>query len=392
MSDSDSDLDMLQGDMAKFDETVRNFLDSHRAASGEMAVPSSAPPVTRGGARGRARGPRKAARPRGDITARLTKVNQAFLAGDYHRALDLASEVIRINAETHQAWTALSSIFEEMGELDKALEAMVYAANIRSKDIGGWLRSASFALSLVKNEDDAVLKTARRCYSAALRVDPKNLEARQGKAIICHRLGHLGAAINEYNIYLKYRPHDLEIVRKLAEACIDNKHTDSGVHSAITAYRRFFDIEMTNPTSEFHDELWHDVGIYVELFAAKGRYAEAIRELKTLARWLVGRASEDYWDEWQADDREWDADSERRFSVPEFNTSHSHDSLYGDALPHDQRARLAIYRLGLEDDEEAFVCAAHPISMNEDNDLMLTRPTRNTWNGSIQQNTIHETL
>ncbi|KAF4120247.1 hypothetical protein GMORB2_3048 [Geosmithia morbida] len=354
-SDADSDLEELQSDIAKFDESVREFLATHRGGSnGDPTIPSPSSSAVRGASRSRARGPRKAAKPRGDITARLSKVNQAFLAGDYPRALDLASEVVRINAETHQAWTAMASIFEEMGEVNKSLSAMVYAAHLRPKDVGGWLRCATFALDTMENEDDENLHTARLCYSAALRADSRNMEARVGKAMVCHRQGHLAAAINEYNTILKRRPHDLEIVRKLAEACIDNKHTDASVNSATSAYKRYFDFEVANTTWQPRVDLWHDVGIYVELFASNGRYSDAIRELKSLARWLVGRPLEKYWDEWQADDREWDAEVDRRYLVPEFNSSRSNEALYGDALPRDQRARLAIYRLGLGNDEEAF--------------------------------------
>ena len=83
-SDADSDLEELEGDIAKLDETVRTFLADQRGEN-------DASPAARGLPRGKgARGPRKAAKPRGDITARLSKVNQAFLSGDYPLALDLA--------------------------------------------------------------------------------------------------------------------------------------------------------------------------------------------------------------------------------------------------------------------------------------------------------------
>ena len=346
--------------------------------------------MTRGGSRGRARGPRKAAKPRGDITARLSKVNQAFLARDYSRALDLASEVIRINAETHQAWTALASIFGEMGQVDKKLSAMVYAAHLRPMDVSGWLQCASFALDTIESDEASNLHTARLCYSAALRADRKNLVARLGKAEVCHRQGHLGEAIKEYSNVLKTRPHALDVVRKLAEACIDNKHTESAVNSATAAYRRYFDFEKTNGMSDSVESLWHDVGIYVELFASNGRYRDAIHELKSLARWLVGRSLEKYWDEWQADDREWDDENDRRLSIPEFAISGSNLALYGDALPRDLRIRLAIYRLGLGDDEEAFV--SYPPMPKSKGSYVLTQPTRDILPGSIPQNTTLETL
>ncbi|RFU78288.1 rna polymerase iii transcription initiation factor complex [Trichoderma arundinaceum] len=347
-SDSDSDLEELQDDIAKFDQSVREFLHSHQGRS-------EAPFPGRGMTRGRGtRGPRKAAKPRGDITARLAKVNQAFLSGDYSKALDLVSEVIRINAETHQAWTALSSIFREQGENARALSAMVYAAHLRPKDVAAWLDCASFALDTLTEDEASNLHTARLCYSAALRADPTNLDARLGKATVCHRQGHLAAAISEYNIVLKYHPYDLDIVRKLAEACIDNKNTESAVPSAIIAYRRYFDYEMGNSSLYGSDAPWHDIGIYVELIASTGDYAEAIRELKALSRWLVGRVQEQYWDHWQLDDCEWDENDERRCHVSHFHDSLFDAELYGPSLPLDLRVRLAIYRLRLGEEDEAF--------------------------------------
>lgn len=364
-SDADSDLEELEGEIARNDQSVRDFLASHRGTGMTAGFPQSSghgAMSLRGarGSRGRARGPRQAAKPRGDITARLAKVNKAFLTGDYENALLLASEVIRINAETHQAWTALASIFAEMGEADKSLSAMVYAAHLRPKEVGGWLRSAAFAMDIVDNQgDESKLHRARLCYAAALRADPTNIEARLGKANACHRQGHLGSAIIEYNNVLKRQPQDLDIVRKLAEVCIDSKNSVSAVTSATEAYRRYFDLERKKGLPDAEDALWHDVGIYVDLYGSQGRYLDAIRELRSLSRWLLGRSSESYWDEHMLDDREWDDDDLRRALVPQYHAKAPGTVLYGAALPLDLRARLAIYRLGLDHDEEALVGSHH---------------------------------
>ncbi|KAI1062956.1 hypothetical protein LB507_006049 [Fusarium sp. FIESC RH6] len=346
-SDADSDLEELEDDIAKLDQTVRDFIAVQR----DEVVPSAS---SRPGLRGKGtRGPRKAAKPRGDITARLSKVNQAFLSGDYSLARDLVFEVIRINAETHQAWTTLASIFREQGDMSKSLSAMVYAAHLRPKDVNGWLRCARFALENAGEDEAGSLNTARLCYSAALRVDATNQDARLGKGLVCHKQGHLAAAISDYKVVLKHRPYDLEIVRKLAEACVDNKQADAAVPSAIAAYKRFFEHEKKKPGLEQAEAPWIDIGIYVELFASTGRYQEAIREAKALARWVLGRESESYWCAWFSDDREWDVDDERRASVPEFKSGLWSPELYGTSFPLDLRARLAIYRFRLGNEEEA---------------------------------------
>lgn len=343
-------MEELQGDIAKFDESVREFLSSHH---GNKENSKS----LRGGFKGGrgSRGPRKAAKPRGDITARLARVNQAFLAGDYSQALDLVSEVIRINAETHQAWTALASIFREQGEPKRALAAMVYAAHLRDKDFSGWITCATYAMDTMEGDDDEEnLKTARLCYSAALKADPTNLEARLAKAAICHQQGHYSQAILEYNLALKHHPSDLDIVRKIAEACADNNHSEASIASAIAAYRSFFDYTKAG-TGQNLAELWYDIGIYVDLFASGERYFDGIQELKELSRWVAGRQDEQYWNDVKADDREWDIDASRRTEIPQFQNQSSDERKYGSCLPLDMRARLAVYRFKLKAIEEARV-------------------------------------
>ncbi|KAG6062901.1 hypothetical protein E4U33_006441 [Claviceps sp. LM78 group G4] len=346
-SDADSDLEELQGDIAKFDETVREFLEAHRGGADGVSN-------ARGMSRVRGtRGPRKAAKPRGDITARLSKVNHAFLSGDYDRALEIAFEVIRINAETHQAWTALSSIFRERGEPTRALSAMVYAAHLRPKEVPGWLSCASFALELAADDESSNLQTARACFSAALRADRTNIEARVGKAGVCYRQGHLAAAITEYEYILKHQPYNLEIIRKLAEACVDSRNAASTTLSAVTAYARYFDHLIDSCEETDSNLLWHDVGMLVELLASVENYQQAILEIKKLSRWLAGRVSETFWDEWQADDREWDEADDRRLSVPRFVAGETDVMRFGRFMPLEFRARLATYRLKLGHQQEA---------------------------------------
>lgn len=343
-------MEELQNDIAKFDESVRDFLASH---SGNYDGKSA----SRRGARGRgSRGPRKAAKPRGDITARIAKVNQAFLAGEYDRALELVSEVIRINAEIHQAWTALASIFREQGHIGRALSAMVYAAHLRPKDVAGWLHCASFALDTADLDEQVHLKTARLCYSAALKAEFNNIEARLGKAAICHQQGHYAQAAVEYSIALRTRPADLEIVRKLAEAAVDSQYSQSAASAALEAYGRFFSIAQAASAGYDLTDLWYDIGTYVDIFAAMNRLKDAITHLRRLSRWISLRKEESFWDQSQGDDREWDLSDERRMMVDTFTQGRFPNSAYGLSLPLFLRMRLAIYRLRTGDTDEALVC------------------------------------
>lgn len=282
-------------------------------------------------------------------------MNQAFLAGEYDRALELVSEVIRINAEIHQAWTALASIFREQGHIDRALSAMVYAAHLRPKDVAGWLQCASFAIDTAELDEQVHLKTARLCYSAALKAEFGNIEARLGKAAICHQQGHFAQAAVEYSIALRNRPADLEIVRKLAEACVDSQYSPSSASAALEAYGRFFSIAQAASSGYDLTDLWYDIGVYADIFAAINRFKDAIVQVRRLSRWISSRKEENFWDHIQIDDREWDISDERRVTVDGFIKGRFPNSAYGQSLPLYLRMRLATYRLRTGDTDEAMV-------------------------------------
>lgn len=278
--------------------------------------------------------------------------------GDLQEAKDLIFDVIRINAETHQAWTTLSSIFREEGHMDKALMSMVYAAHLL-KEVPVWLRCANFALEVAEEHPGVDLNTARMCFAAAINIDSRNTDARLGRAMVCQRLGHASVAVGDYKFVLAERPLDLDLIRKLAEACMDTKDVAKAAGSAISAYDTLFRHTAAYPDAgEAAQISWYDVGIYSELLAHSERPRDAILQLKALSRRLLGRRGEVFWDQWQEDDREFDEDESRRMEVPEYHHGSVDHMAYGLGLPKDLRVRLAIYRLTAGDTQEALVGGA----------------------------------
>jgi general transcription factor 3C polypeptide 3 (transcription factor C subunit 4) len=361
----------LRSDIAKIDQSVQAFLSSHRGDD-----PPAAPWKGRrtNGSTG-ARGPRRAVEPRGDIKSRLSQVNQAYVSGNVNRAKALAFEIVRINSETHQAWSSLSAIFQEQGVLDKALTCMVYAAHLRPKDGAAWQRCADFALK------EPNFQTARYCYSMCLRANPANIDARLGRARASHQLGQLPKAIEDFNYVLTRDPYRLDVVGELAEVCLDSKNLGSVVHSAISAYRRCFDHYRGIAQASDPSVSWQDLAIYAELLAGDGQFHDSISELKSLARWLLGRQSEVLWDDWQDDDREWDREDGRRIEVPGFNVSSFPQTTYGHGLPLELHAWLGFYRLRLGQRDEAMVCQCTILGAVSNNSMLTC--SRGTCHGLI---------
>lgn len=300
--------------------------------------------------RGIHRGPRKAAEPTGDIKLRLSRASAAFIEENYVVAALMIAEVIRINAETHEAWTLLASVFQENHDIDNALKSLIYAAHLRPKHTSSWFACARFALEETGSLRSKYLLNAEFCYAAAIRADPRNLDARYRKAAVCVERGKIGTAISDYRVILARRPHDRDILRRLAELYIDQDEAET----AIYLYREsiaHFKSSSGQPTQAFD---WTDLDTYITLYDHSAQYDIAIQEIKSLARWLLGRGEEEFWDQFSGDDREWDALETRRGSVPLFNPRKYPKCSYGQGLPLELRVKLGLYRLHLGDRSEAF--------------------------------------
>ncbi|CAK7230546.1 transcription factor TFIIIC subunit tfc4 [Sporothrix eucalyptigena] len=391
VSDADSDYLELQADIARLDASRHAFLSEHLGPEAAGEGPSTS------GATRRRRGPRKAAEPSGEVKLRLQQAHQLFMDNRYEDALEALHEIIRVNAETHAAWSLLASINEDLGRREEAMMAKVFAAHLEPKNVAGWLSTADYALAEAAaadaeeadndaDEDEHAaaereeerqsrrlqnLQIARLCYSGAIRADKDNIPARLGKANVCLEFGQATNAATEYVRVLKRRPLALQVIRNLAEASYDSVRGSETIQAAIKAYRKtaaylrgkssaashsyFAPYLLLDEGEEFS---WMDITIYVELYAALDQYDEAIAVLKNLARWMLGRGGPDeaYWKDVGSthEDSEWDRyDEPRRRKVPGFQPGRYPPSTYGEGLPIDLRAKLAIYRLKLGHEEEA---------------------------------------
>lgn len=310
----------------------------------------------RGGKVGRGRrpgirGPRKAAEPTGDIKLRLSQANAAFLAGRCEEARDIASEIIRINAETYEAWTLLSACFKELGEYNSAVKALMIAATWRPKHVGPWHAALDFALNETGDLRSEFLISAQYAAQQILKANSQDLEARRIKASIILERRSLKHAAKEYEIILKHVPFDTEVVQTLASIYVDLGQIEVAQELYTKTINNF-----KNADAEVDAVFgWTDAYAYVELFGLLEKYNDGIKELRSVARWLVGRSGEDFWDNFIDDDREWDDDDLRRSECSQFDAIKYPPDTYGPGLPVELRIKLGLYRLSLGHYTEALV-------------------------------------
>ncbi|KAH8909961.1 TPR-like protein, partial [Coniochaeta sp. PMI_546] len=373
-SDVDSDYQELRAETAKLNASIEAFrtaqrlgadtsdgVDSFPGAS-QAAAAAAAAGATSQPTRGRKLGPRKAAKPTPDILYRLSLATEAFHDKRYEDAHEILAEIIRINAETYDAWTLLSTVFEETGERKKALNALIYAAHLTPKIVSAWMNAGAYALEGIEEMEDGPERTerlqlARTLYAAAVRADTSDANARTTLADVLMSLGYAAAAAGQYQRALRYRPLNIRTVRNLADVALDAKDPRKTGPAAREAYRRVIEHcyeAGTNVVEEGAFE-WSDLRIYLEFFGIGDEedWGRAASELKEVARWLLGRREERCWEGWDYDDREWDVNDDRRVLVPGYEPGRFPLQSYGLALPVDLRAKLVIYRLRLGQHQEA---------------------------------------
>ena len=313
------------------------------------------------GGRGIKRGPRRPLEPGPEFKMFHSEATEAFIDGDYDRAMDRVMRAIQVNPEMFPAHSLLSEIFLAQGQKDKALAALFNGAHTRPKDSSVWLKVARLILQRAGEDRKRALNDVVYCVSRVIDIEPRNFNVRYQRAAVYRELGYNGRAAAEYERVLKDRPHNTKALRHLAEIFIDLNDVQRAIDHWADSVEHFLSLD----PAEVTDFSWSEINIYVELFSYVGQYKQGLHYLKSLARWLLGRGDDLMWEEFEDDDREWDSkDSPRRIKANGFVPGQWPLDTYGLGLPLELRIKMGIFRLKMGDkhQDEALVRLIQPSS------------------------------
>lgn len=306
---------------------------------------------SRGGRRGK-RGPRAVADPGHEFKEYQREAVKAHLEERYEDALKYARKAVKTNPEIFAAHSLLSHALDNLGRKTDALLALWSGAHTQ-RDPKVWWHVANGIMELGGSDRNKVREQVYQCYSEIIRLDPNDYEARAERLTIQLELEQWGKAKRECVTMLKIRPHDVDVLRTLADMCGNMGEPEQ----ALTYYEAAIDNFINGANTGEGEFTWSLLNVYLDILDSLKRYPVAIQKLRALARWLLNRKEESFWDA-QSDDREWDMeDFPRRTDVKDFLPGKYGKETYGAGLPMELRIKLGLFRLrmGPQQRDEALV-------------------------------------
>lgn len=272
---------------------------------------------------------------------------QNFLNQDLQSAADYAREAVKTNPEIFAAHSLLSEILLAEGKEQDSLTVLLAGAHTK-RDPALWLHVAERTLELAgERRTSEVIEQAIYCYAWAIKLDITDYDARREKLNLLLESGQTARARTDCRMMIKAKPFDLAVIRQYADLCADSNQPIE-IARAKQAYDKAIDFYSKGKTLGLPDTQWSHLNVYMDLVEESGPTAEAVKQLKKLSRWLLGRKEEEWWDDIEGDDREYDLeDVPRRIQLPQFKASayQNRPEMYGEGLPLELRAKLGMYRV-----------------------------------------------
>lgn len=319
----------------------------------------------RGAGRKGKRGPRIVKDAGREFNELQNKATRAFVAQRWEECEDICKQALQLNPEIFAAHSLLSQVYSEQGRTQDSLEVLFNGAlTIREPSV--WWEVVFRIQDVLPDDENERTQRLLQAYSNIVRLNKHDYHARLARIELFQETGNRNGVVKECKSILVSHPHDLKTLRLLAEESL-NIGTPARARPAFeNAIEYYMEVQSQEEEEGF---TFRDLNLYAELLKQLKEYSNGLQEVKRLARWLLGRQEEWYWDDFQADDREWDDEDEpRRIEVTNFIRGRFRNDQYGQGLPPDVRVKMGLFRLHFGPDhlQEALVrrsCCTFPLKL-----------------------------
>ncbi|KAF2667206.1 TPR-like protein [Microthyrium microscopicum] len=282
--------------------------------------------------------------------AELKKLNGlvtgAWLQDNFEATVKYALEAVKFDPSIFQLHATLAEALIKLDRPDDAAGALLAGLHTTS-EVENWWYTVDRLKAICPNTK-ATRKQLVFCYSHILGLVHDDKLARLERMRVYRDHGSWRRVKADCLALLSLDPNNLECIQTLIQVApvLDRRLEEPETTlDAIEAFKLYIanHMHMDVPGNSYID--WNLILMFADLFVSAGQIEEAIRQLKRVSRWVIGRGDETYWDNIE-DDREWDMEDEpRRIELDEFEMPTYSDLMYGPSLPIELRVRLGTLRV-----------------------------------------------
>uniref|UniRef100_A0A8C1ZGR5 General transcription factor IIIC, polypeptide 3 n=1 Tax=Cyprinus carpio TaxID=7962 RepID=A0A8C1ZGR5_CYPCA len=197
----------------------------------------------------------------------MGEANIRYARGEKEDAILMCMEIIRQAPVAYEPFSTMAMIYEDQGDMEKALQFGLIAAHLNPSDCEEWVKLADMSL-----EQDNI-KQAIICYTKAIKCDPSNVQYLWERSSLYEQVGEHKQAMDGYRRILSLLPpSDGEQFMQLSRDMAKSYYESSELSSAIGVMEEAL---------ERHPELVsHEcVNMAAELFIANHQHDKALEVL-----------------------------------------------------------------------------------------------------------------
>ncbi|GAA5845725.1 hypothetical protein JCM5353_001690 [Sporobolomyces roseus] len=286
--------------------------------------------------------------PSPEVQRLLFTANEHYAQGRLDEAVQLLSEIIRIDPIIRVTWYTLATIYEEEGEKEKAIQCKIVASHLSgSKQAAG-----DWADLGTESRDLGLLHQAIYCFTQAVKANKGDVNSMWDRAYLLKMSGATKMAIKAFQALLELLPHDPGVLRELAPLLASDRLYTQAVQLLLSAFSYYRETvpQITPTTSHLLNSYgYEDLETLSDFLITQKQFSECVRVIRQGVRWMQGRERETEWDT-VLDDREFDVERKVREGWEKGNQWLEREPVY--ELDVRLRARLGIARLWMGENDE----------------------------------------
>ncbi|XP_033837694.1 general transcription factor 3C polypeptide 3 [Periophthalmus magnuspinnatus] len=207
----------------------------------------------------------------------MGEANIRYARGEKSDAILMCMEIIRQAPMAYEPFSTLTMIYEDDGDMEKALQFGLIAAHLNPSDCDEWIRLAEMSL-----EQDNI-RQAIVCYSKAIKYDPTNVRYLWERCNLHMRLGEHRPCMDGYRKILSLLPmeegeHFMQLSKDMAKSYYESNDLPAALGVMEEALSRHPDL--------VSDDIVNMAG---ELYIANKQYNEAVQILEKFSGVQVAR-------------------------------------------------------------------------------------------------------